>query len=113
MSCRTSSQMCASWYLPRFLLRDGSLTLMNMASLIGSGNALGFPVHYREIVQFYGMTHGVVVVTDGGGGSWMFLGPISKGPSSFTNVFFCTFQMVTLIPVYYPTFADNVILRCY
>ena len=34
MSCSTSSQLCASWYLPRFLFRGGSLTLMNMASLM-------------------------------------------------------------------------------
>ena len=31
---RTSSQTCGRWYLPTFLLRDGSLTLMYRASLI-------------------------------------------------------------------------------
>ena len=30
----TSSQICGSWYLPIFLLRDGSLTLISIASLI-------------------------------------------------------------------------------
>ena len=30
----TSSQICGSWYLPMFLLRDGSLTLISMASLM-------------------------------------------------------------------------------
>ena len=30
----TSSQMCGSWNLPMFLLRDGSLTLINIASLM-------------------------------------------------------------------------------
>ena len=34
VSCRTTAQMCGSWNFPRFLLRDGSLTLMNMASLM-------------------------------------------------------------------------------
>ena len=34
MSCSTSSQMCGSWYLPRFLFRGGLLTLMNMASFM-------------------------------------------------------------------------------
>ena len=34
MSCRTSSQIWSSWNLPRFLLRDGSLTLMNIAYLM-------------------------------------------------------------------------------
>ena len=31
---RTSSHTCGRWYLPIFLLRDGSLTLMYRASLI-------------------------------------------------------------------------------
>ena len=31
---RTSSQTCGRWYLPTFLLRDGSLTLMYRASFI-------------------------------------------------------------------------------
>ena len=30
----TSSQMCGSWNLPMFLLRDGSFTLMKIASLM-------------------------------------------------------------------------------
>ena len=30
----TSSQICGSWYLPIFLFRDGSLTLISMASLM-------------------------------------------------------------------------------
>ena len=30
----TSSQICGSWNLPMFLLRDGSFTLMNIASLM-------------------------------------------------------------------------------
>ena len=30
----TSSHMCCSWYLPIFLVRDGSLTLMRIASLM-------------------------------------------------------------------------------
>ena len=34
VSCRTSSQMWGSWYFTRFLLRDGSLTQINMASLM-------------------------------------------------------------------------------
>ena len=32
--CRTSSHIWGRWYLPIFLFRDGSLTLMNRASLI-------------------------------------------------------------------------------
>ena len=30
----TSSHICGSWYLPIFLFRDGSLTLISMASLM-------------------------------------------------------------------------------
>ena len=30
----SSSHMCGSWYLPMFLFRDGSLTLINIASLM-------------------------------------------------------------------------------
>ena len=32
--CRTSSHMWGRWYLPMFLFRNGSLTLMNRASFI-------------------------------------------------------------------------------
>ena len=31
----TSSYICGSWYLPIFLFRDGSLTLISIASLMG------------------------------------------------------------------------------
>ena len=34
MLARTSSHTCGRWYLPTFLFRDGSLTLMYIASLI-------------------------------------------------------------------------------
>ena len=30
----TSSHMCGSWYLPIFLFRNGSYTLINIASLM-------------------------------------------------------------------------------
>ena len=30
----TSSHICGSWYLPTFLFRDGSLTLISIASLM-------------------------------------------------------------------------------
>ena len=34
MLCKTSSHMWGSWYLSMFLLRDGSLIIMNMASFM-------------------------------------------------------------------------------
>ena len=37
MLCRTSSHMCGRWYLPIFLLRDGSFTLIYRASFMVLG----------------------------------------------------------------------------
>ena len=34
MSCKTSPQMCGSWYLSRFLLKDRPLTLIHMVSFM-------------------------------------------------------------------------------
>ena len=34
LSCKMWSQMCGSWYLPKFLLCEGSLTHMYIASFI-------------------------------------------------------------------------------
>ena len=34
MSCSMLSQMCGSWYFPRFLFNVGSLTLMNIAMVL-------------------------------------------------------------------------------
>ena len=34
VSCSIGCQMCGSWYFPMFLLSEGSLTLMNMASFM-------------------------------------------------------------------------------
>ena len=61
----TSSHMCGSWYLPIFLFRDGSLTLINMASLMAPGNTLALPAHYAEIVQRKFITTDVVMAMDG------------------------------------------------
>ena len=46
----TSSHMCGSRYLQIFLFRDGSLTLINIASFDSPGNNLVLPAHYVEIV---------------------------------------------------------------
>ena len=34
VSCRMLSHMCGNWYLPRFLFKEGSFTLINIASLM-------------------------------------------------------------------------------
>ena len=46
---RTSSHICGRWYLPTFLLRDGSLALMYIASFNGSLNVLVLIPHFAEI----------------------------------------------------------------
>ena len=61
----TSSQMCGSWNLPMFLLRDGSFTLMNIVSLMFTGNTIVLPSHNTKIIQGYFMACGVLVVYDG------------------------------------------------
>ena len=52
MSYNTLSQICGSWYLPRFLY--------------GPGDTLGLPIHYGKIIQLDGMTCDVSMVINGG-----------------------------------------------
>ena len=49
MPNRTSSYICGRWYLPTFLLRDGSLALMYIASFIG---LLRFWSSFPTILKF-------------------------------------------------------------
>ena len=67
ISCTTSSQMCGRWYLPRFLLR-GVIDSDVHGLHYGPSNALGLPIHYGKIVKLNGMTCGVAMVIDWGGG---------------------------------------------
>ena len=60
-----SSHMCGSWYLPIFLFRDGSFTLINIASLMVLANTLVLPAHYVKIIQRQLMTSDVMMVMDG------------------------------------------------
>ena len=46
---RTSSHICGRWYLPTFLLRDGSLALMYIASFMALFKVLVLFPHYTEI----------------------------------------------------------------
>ena len=61
----TSSQLCGSWYLPIFLLRDGPLTLNQHSLSDCSSHALVIPAHNAEIVQGHFMTSGLVMVIYG------------------------------------------------
>ena len=65
---RKWSHMCSSWYFPRFLLKVGSCTRMNMASLMVLEWQLNLFVHYIELVGDHGMSCGDTVVVYGGGG---------------------------------------------
>ena len=62
MSCDTQSHMCGSWFLPRLLFR-GALTDVH-GLLHGSGDALGLPIHYEEIIQLDGMPCTLGMVKD-------------------------------------------------
>ena len=68
MSCSISSQMCGCWYFPRFLSRRGMLTDKH-GLLYGPGDVLGLLIHGAETVQLDGMTCGVGMVINRGGGS--------------------------------------------
>ena len=67
VSLSTSSQICGSWSLPRFLFRRQSLTLDKYDLLYGPGDALGLPIHDGETVQLDAMTCGVDMVKIGEG----------------------------------------------
>ena len=64
---RTSSQSCCRWYLPTFLLRDRSLTLMYRASYC-SYLVQVLPPNNFEIVDGNTVTTDVTVVIYGRGG---------------------------------------------
>ena len=61
----TSSHICGSWYLPIFLFRYGSLTLINIASLMALAIFWSFLPTMQKIVQRQFMTSGVVMVMYG------------------------------------------------
>ena len=79
-TCRTSSQMLGSWYLPRFLLRDGLLTYEHCL-FDGHGNFLHFPVYNGKTVYIYVMSCRLTMLVNGAEGPEMFFKPVSKGPS--------------------------------
>ena len=108
MCCRTSSQICGSWYLPRFLFRDGSLTDEH-GLLYGPADTVELPVHDGEIVQFDGVTCGVGAVWMGGRA---FICSLHLSPKVLPvlPMYSTAFQIVRLAPVYYPYFPCDVFL---
>ena len=75
---RTSSQTCGRWYLPTFLFRDGSLTLMYRASFIVPHQIQVLPPNNVKVVNGNIVTSDVTVVIYGRRGFQMFLEPFSK-----------------------------------
>ena len=101
---RTSSHTCGRWYLPMFLLRDGSLTLMYRASFIILIRFLVIPPHNVEIVDGNIETSDVKMVKYWGRGLQMFSEPLSKSSGGLSNVLFITLYPVTLVSVNDSTF---------
>ena len=66
VSCSIPSQLCGSWYLPRFLLR-GVIEADKHGLLYGPGDALGLPIYYGEAVKFDGMPCCVSMIINGEG----------------------------------------------
>ena len=71
----TSSQKCGSWYLPIFLFRNRSLTLVSIASLMA---LVMLWSHYAKVIQRYFIASDVEVVMYGWWSSHMFSEPFSK-----------------------------------
>ena len=93
-----------------FLFGDGSLTLMNRASLIALVRFWSCSSHYSKIVDVDIVTCGVTVVKYRGRGLLMFLEPFCKISGRFSNVFFITPIFTVFISIYDSTFVCDRIL---
>ena len=95
----TSSQTCGRWYLPTFLLRDGSLTLMYRASFIVLIWFKSSPPNNFEIIDGNTVTTDVTMVIYGREGFQVFLEPFSKSSRGLSNILLITVHPVTMIAV--------------
>ena len=99
--CRTSFQMCRSWYFPIFLLKDGSLTQMYMAflmvlimpcaslpTMVKQSTLIGCPIAW--------------LCWKKGDGLW--------GPSQFPDISLLTFYLDAFVPADYPTLLSTGVL---
>ena len=68
----TSSQICGSWNLPMFLLRDGSLTLIKIASFMFLVILLSSLPNMLKLFKGHIMTCDVLIIYDGRWCSHMF-----------------------------------------
>ena len=85
VSCRILSHMCSNWYLPRFLFKERSFTLINVASLMFLEVPLA-SVYDVKAVWAYWMACRATVLMDGRWSLEVFFDPVSKSPPRFTNV---------------------------
>ena len=109
VSCSVGSQMCGSWYFPMFLLHEGSLTLMNIASFMFLALPCG---SLCMMVKQSGLTGCPVVLLywwmgDGGLRCSFTLSPNVLQDS---NILFRAIYMGACEHVYYATFLQFVIL---
>ena len=95
---KTSSHLCDSWYFPMSLLRDGSLILINMASMVVLAklwDSLLTILKLSTFVKFCGES----MFINEKGSSGVFLKSFIKGSCRFTNVLLTTLYFDTLLPV--------------
>ena len=104
--------MCGSWYFPKFLLSEGSLTHTHTyiyGLLYVPGNPVCLPVNYSEAFRTYWASCRVTMVMYGGWHPEMFLEPVPECSGHFPYVFLRTVDVWTFIPAYDPTFLKLVI----
>ena len=98
LSCSTWSHIGGSWNFPNFLFRDGSFTLMYMASLIFLVNPVPPCPLWKNILGWLGVLMWMYV------GVWMrvlevFLVSVTEGSSWFPYVLFCAVYVGASVPV--------------
>ena len=104
LSFRISSQMHGCWYFPMLLLRDGSLTWMNMASLIVLlMPCASLPIWWNSPHWWYVPWPGCVGWW--GRGFWVFFALILNSPSQLSNILLLTIHLGVFEPVNYPLFC--------
>ena len=109
VSCRTSYQIWGSWNLPNFLLRDGSLTLMNIASLMILA-VLCVILPTGTILHTNVMSWSVTLVIYWGGCPEMFRKSVPKSLSWLSYVLLLMVWLGIPKPIDYPTYLGRLIL---
>ena len=71
--------MYGSWYLPKFLLSEGLLTCIYIASFMFLVTPCEFLVDYGETVRAYWVSGGVTVLVYRGWGPEVFLELVPEG----------------------------------